>query len=390
LWFTFWLVKFVPRINSGVLARYRKYLEFAALLSLAVLIVWWFGRKLDWSQVKAALAQSDWRLIALAGVVVLGGYFWRAVRWQAFLAPITKAKLREIWIATTVGYGAVLTIGRAGEVVRPLVLPMRDERVRPAAAFVTILIERVYDSITVMLLFAVNLVWFTPSGNNPEFASARRLGFLLVALLVVAVGLLIWFRWHSQNLIAWIDQRIKARSRLATRVKRVMLNVLEQLAHALGVLTSGRALAITVGWSLMLWLSVAAGNLLVFRAFGLPFGISHALFILGWSMIGSAIPTPGGAAGAFHAVTGAALVLLGVARDQAAAVAIILHLVDFGPAALFGFFYFLRGDINMKRLRSLMSVRAAEHTEEDEKSTSAADSKTAQSPGGKQMSRITI
>ena len=93
-------------------------------------------------------------------------------------------------------------------------------------------------------------------------------------------------------------------------MKHAILNLLQQLATALGVLTSAKELATTIGWSLALWGSVAAGNLLVFRAFGLPFGVSETLFVLGWSMIGSAIPTPGGAAGAFHAVTGGALILL--------------------------------------------------------------------------------
>jgi len=88
--------------------------------------------------------------------------------------------------------------------------------------------------------------------------------------------------------------------------------------------------------------------------------------VLGWSMVGSVVPTPGGAAGAFHAATAGALILLGVGRDQAAAIAIILHLVDFGPAAAFGLFYFLRGDVNLTRLRSLVSTEAVEHAVEDE------------------------
>jgi uncharacterized membrane protein YbhN (UPF0104 family) len=150
-------------------------------------------------------------------------------------------------------------------------------------------------------------------------------------------------------------------------LKRALLSTLEQLATALGVLSDARQLAISIGWTLLLWFSVAVGNLLVFRAFGLPFGLSQVLFVLGWSMVGSAVPTPGGAAGAFHAATGAALILLGVGRDQAAAVAIILHLVDFAPAAMFGFFYFLRGDINVARLRSLTSTSAVEHAVEDDK-----------------------
>lgn len=348
--------------------RYRKYVEFAALLLLAVALVWWFGRKLDWNLVKAAIARSDWRLILLGAFMVLGGYFFRAVRWRALLAPLTKASLGQVWIATTMGYCAVLLIGRAGEVVRPLVLPMRDKRVRPAASFVTILVERVYDSIIVMLLFAISLFWLTPAINNAsQFVRARQLGVVVVAGLLVFVALLLLFRSRSQKFVRWIDRKFEPKSEIVKRAKRGLMHLLEQLAMALSVLASGRALAVTIGWSLALWFSVAAGNLLVCRAFGLPLGFSHALFILGWSMIGSAIPTPGGAAGAFHAITGAALVLLGVATEQAAAVAIVLHLVDFGPGALFGCFYFLRGDINVTRLRSLMAASDVEHSLENEK-----------------------
>lgn len=358
------------------MARYRKYLEFSALLLLAVAILWWFGRQLDWGQVKVSVAKSDWRLILLAGAIILAAYLWRALRWRAFLAPLTKASLKEIWIATTVGFGAVLLIGRLGEVVRPVVLPMRDKRVRPAASFVTIMIERLYDSVSVILLFAINLLWFTPPGiTGIDLARMRQAGLALVVLLVMAIAVLVWFRRRSPQVIGWLDRKIAGRSRAGGRLKRAALSTLDQLATALGVLADVRELAVTVGWTLLLWFSVAFANLLVFRAFGLPFGMSHALFVLGWSMIGSVVPTPGGGAGAFHAITGAALVLLGVGREQAAALAIVLHLVDFAPAALFGFFYFLRGDVRLSRLRSLTSASALEHAVEDEKVTLAENQK---------------
>lgn len=339
-----------------------------ALLILAVGIIWWFGRRLDWGQVKLAVQKSDWRLIVLACGVILLGYLWRAIRWRAFLAPLTKASLREVWIATTVGFGAVLLIGRAGEVVRPVVLPMRDKRVRPAASFVTVIVERLYDSMTVVLFFAANLLWFKPTPETAsDFGRARLVGLVFLGLLVLGIAALIWFRRRSQTVIKWLDQRISPGSQFRSRVKRALLSTLEQLATALSVLSNIRQLTISICWSLLLWFSVVVANLLVCRAFGLPFGFSQILFVLGCSMVGSAVPTPGGAAGAFHAATGGALVLLGVGREQAAAVAIILHLVDFGPAALFGLFYFLRGDVNLARLRALASATAVEHAVEDEK-----------------------
>jgi glycosyltransferase 2 family protein len=354
------------------LGKYRKYFEFAALLLLAVAIIWWFGRHLDWDQVKLALRNSDWRLILAACVVILLAYVWRAARWQAFLKPLTKAGFREVWIATCVGFGAILLLGRAGEVVRPVVLPMRDPRVRPAAAFVTIMVERLYDTMTVMLVFALNLLWLK-SGTTAaaEFSRARILGFGLVGALFIAVALLILFEKRSQPVISAIDRRFMPNSRLMVRIKRGLLSTLEQLAAALKVLSDVRLLTISIFWSLALWGSVAFANLLVCRAFGIPFGFSQVLFVLGWSMIGSAVPTPGGAAGAFHAATGAALVLLGVGRDQAAAASIVLHLVDFGPAALFGLFYFLRGYINIALLRDLVRLKRVEHAVEDEPVTVA-------------------
>ena len=58
--------------------------------------------------------------------------------------------------------------------------------------------------------------------------------------------------------------------------------------------------------------------------------------------------------------------VLGVGRDQSRD-GHIMHLVDFTPAALVGLFYLLRGEINMTRLRALISVKAVEHAVEDEK-----------------------
>src|SRR2546423_9135336 len=234
------------------MAKYRKYVEFLAMLLLAIAIIWWFGRRLDWHQVKDAVAASDWRLIALACSVILLGYLWRAVRWRTLLSPLTRASLREVWIATCVGFGAVLLIGRAGEIVRPVVLPMRDSRVRPAASIVTIMIERLYDSMTVVLMFGINLLWLKPVSGG-DFGPARIVGFGLLSAGVSAIVLLVLFRWRSARIIGWLDRKIQDLPRLRARLKRALLSTLEQLATALTVLSDIKLLAQTIGWSLVLW-----------------------------------------------------------------------------------------------------------------------------------------
>ena len=118
---------------------------------------------------------------------------------------------------------------------------------------------------------------------------------------------------------------------------------------------NARELAETIGWTGLLWFGIALANLLVMRAFHLNVGFPETIFVLGWSLVGSLVPTPGGAAGAFHAATAAGLLFLGIKKETAAALSIVLHLVDFGPALLFGIFYFVRGDLSLSKLRTMIS-----------------------------------
>jgi hypothetical protein len=339
----------------------RRYLKFAVLCLFAALALWWFGHDLPWADVRREVAQADWRLTGLALLVICNTYLVRALRWRVLLAPLAPARLRDLFAATTVGFGAIFVAGRTGEILRPAFLPLRDERVRPGAAFVTIGVERICDTAAVVVIFALNLLWFrAPDGNGAAYARVRWAGLLMLGALVVAVAMLLVLRRQARAVIGWLDARAERAPRFGQRVLKVLTGLLAQLAEALGVLTDARALVVVVGWTALLWTIITAGNFLVLRAFHLPFGLSETLFVLGWALVGSLVPTPGGAAGAFHLVTAAGLTFLGIAEAKAKSVSIVLHLVLFAPAFFFGLYYFLRSDVSLARLRSLAATDAAE------------------------------
>ncbi|HET9478808.1 MAG TPA: lysylphosphatidylglycerol synthase transmembrane domain-containing protein [Pyrinomonadaceae bacterium] len=340
---------------------YRRYIEFLALCLLAAALLWWFGRNLDWREVRHALGTADPLLLTLAILIICVAYLARAFRWGALLKPLVSARLADLFAATTIGFSAVFLIGRAGEVVRPVVLPMRDPQVRPSAALVTILIERIYDFVAVALLFAINLIWFQPPvALEVSFSRVRTVGFALLGGTILGIAFLIWFRKNSTTLLGALNGFFSRSRFFPQRLARLVIRILEQLSSALRVLVNASELAETVGWTALLWLGISSANLLVLRAFHLDVGMSETIFILGWSLLGSLVPTPGGAAGAFHAATAAGLLFLGVKKETAAALSIVLHIVDFGPAVLFGLFYFIRGDLSISRLRTLISPAGAE------------------------------
>jgi len=346
----------------------RKYLKFIVLFAFAVFIFWFFGRNLDWPQVRQSLSQANATYLFVAVLIICLGYLFRAIRWQVLLAPITKSSLKELFATTTVGFAAIFLIGRAGEIVRPMWLPMRDPRVRPSAALVTLGLERIFDLAALVCFFAANLLWFeAPAGREKEFEYVEVAGVLMLAGVVAAFAALIVFQRISPRVIAGVA-RVTDRKFVPQRLRKIFLSILEKLTGALVVLKDWREMAMISFWTLLLWLSIAIPTWLVLLAFNLPITFSDALFIMGFAAVSSVVPTPGGAAGAFHTVTAASLLFLkkDVSTEAAAAASIAMHLVYFAPAIIFGLYYFLHGDISIERFRGLLSSEnAAEEIESD-------------------------
>lgn len=339
-----------------------KYVKFILLFLLAVFIFWFFGRNLDWNEVSASLRQAQASYLIAAVLVICLGYLMRAMRWQVLLEPITSSSLKELFATTTVGFAAIFLIGRAGEIVRPMWLPMRDRRVRPSAALVTLGMERIFDLAALVCFFSINLLWFNaPAGREKEFEYVEYAGWAMIGLVAVGfAGLYIYHR-ISDRVMAFAE-RITDRSWIPARLRKIFLSILRQLSSAVGVLRDWREVVRIVFWTIVLWLSIAIPTWLVLLAFDMPFTFADSLFIMGFAAVSSVVPTPGGAAGAFHTATAASLLFLKpeIRREDAAAVSIAMHLVYFAPALIFGLYYFAHGDISIERFRSLLSSENAE------------------------------
>jgi glycosyltransferase 2 family protein len=347
----------------------RKYVKFILLFLFAAFIFWFFGRNLDWQEVSRSLRQANPWYLAAAASIISFGYLLRAIRWKVLLEPITPSSLKELFATTTVGFAAIFLIGRAGEIVRPMWLPMRDPRVRPSSALVTLGLERIFDLAALACFFAVNLLWFTPPvGREAEFEYVATVGYVLLGAVAVGFIALFIYQRISPRVIAW-TARVTNRSFIPKRIRRIFLSILEKLSGALEILKDWREMLLVSFWSLMLWLAISVPTWLVLTAFDLPFSFSDSIVIMGIAAVSSVIPTPGGAAGAFHTATAASLVFLrqDLRYEDAAAVSIAMHLVYFAPALFFGLYYFLHGDISIERFRSLLS---SEHAVEEIESES--------------------
>ncbi len=332
-----------------------KKFRAVVIILIGLGLTYWFLQSSEWALVGNYLSHVRLWPLLLAAVLINLTMLARSLRWQVLLSPIALIKLDNAMAATAIGFGSLFVVGRASEVIRPIVLSLR-ENLKPSATFATIMIERIYDTTAVVSLFAINLLFFTlppeAGGRVEQLQKVRWVGGLLLAGLVVGIVTLILLRTKAPQLIAWLE-RLSARFSL--RLLQPLLNLIRHLADGLSVLVSLRALALSLFYTGCVWALVSTATWLVFYSFGQAAPLSHVLFVLGFGLIGSLIPTPGGSAGAFHATAAKGMEFLGLEHNLAAAIAIVYHLIAFGSPFLVGLFYLIRDGLRVSQLRAMLA-----------------------------------
>ncbi|MEP7271817.1 MAG: lysylphosphatidylglycerol synthase transmembrane domain-containing protein [Acidobacteriota bacterium] len=340
------------------------------IVAIGVGLAVWFIRRLDWQVVGEHLRGIRVWPVVLAALLINFTLLLRSLRWRTLLAPIARVGLGSLFSATTIGFGSVFVFGRAGEIVRPMVLSLK-ERLHPSATVATILVERVFDMAAVATFFAVNLLFFRlPHGQGVETGTLdtiHSVGLLLTVATVAGIAVLILFRVRT----AWIVEKLEARTkRFPQRLVRPIIGFISHLSSGLSVLLNLRELLICVFYTVLVWSCVTGATWLVLIAFRLDLGLTSAVFVMGFGLLGSLVPSPGGSAGAFHAAAAAGLIFLGIERNLAASAAIVFHFVAFGPPFVLGMFYLVKDGI---RLGSLREMIASSKTEDSESSSSVSD-----------------
>lgn len=332
-----------------------KQLKIAALLLISAVVLWRLWRGLSWTEMRQSFAQANSLLLVSAIGVSSATNLLRSFRWRVLLSPSGTVGIHDVFAATNIGIGGSFLFGNAvGELLRPVVLPLLSPQVRRTTAFLTIIVERVFDLSVLCMLFGLSLLWF-PLISSQAFQTVHlnKIGVVLIALPWLAVVTLVYLRRKSSNRPVRQTGEWQVPS---GRMRRAAAHFLQQLIRGLSLLTNTRQLVVVTLWTVVQWLSVIFTNWLVLRAFGLPFGVKETVLVMCFGLAGSFVPTPGGAAGAFHAALSGGLILLGVDLEKAAAISIAAHLVGFIPALVFGSYYLLRCGVDLTQLQREVSA----------------------------------
>ena len=176
----------------------RSSIRAVIVLLLAAALLMLFLYNVDLRGVARQIVHADLEWLALSLFTMLVNLAIRSWRWQYLLEPLGRPSFASSFRATAVGFAASTVLpARAGEVIRPYFLS-RQENMSATGAFATIILERVLDMVTVLVLLAAYVMFLAPAtteANHTAFEAVKWAGLtagagamVLLAVLFVLAG----------------------------------------------------------------------------------------------------------------------------------------------------------------------------------------------------------
>ena len=290
----------------------KKTLKYLLSASLAVILLWFSFRDVEWDKFMDALNDVDWVFILMSMAVGSVAFWVRALRWRRLLLPLDPSISRTTTFnGINIANISNFVFPRIGEFVRCGVIVRRSKPVDPSApnkklasydkVLGTVVLERSWELLVMLLMlfvvvvggferfggFFVEQIW-APLSERLEGDIWWFLGALSVAGTAAIYAL-------------W---RFRTTNAFCSKVWGVLRGILQGFSSCLRMERKWLFFAYTAFIWMVYWLMAAC------TVWAAPFldhlTVIDALFLSLVGGIGFAVPVPGGI-GAFHFVISLAL-----------------------------------------------------------------------------------
>ncbi|MFA7404109.1 MAG: lysylphosphatidylglycerol synthase transmembrane domain-containing protein [Pelobacteraceae bacterium] len=321
---------------------------FGIAISLFFMVL--LFRKIDFNSLWSALVRVDYRYILLAVVCTFVSYFLRAIRWHYLLIPEKRIPLSSLYPATIIGYMANnLLPARLGEFVRAFVLA-QQEGLQTPTVFASLVIDRLFDGFTVMLILLFTLFTLRLPQGMSEAETVLRTGGVVTFILYAGVVVFLFVLKHQTiRTLAWTGVLLKP---FPQQLSNRIIPLLGSFIGGIRISSNGGHLAAILVSSIAVWLFCVIPVDMVLQGFGIHLPITASMFILVLLVFAVMVPASPGFIGTYHYACFRGLSAFGIPESTAVSIALVLHGTAFFPVIIAGFYYLWQSKMSFKGLRS--------------------------------------
>lgn len=328
-----------------------KYLKIIIILAIAVLLLVFFFKDVDFNGVAKIIKDINplYPLLFFIGTFIQ--FIIRAYRWGIILEPHKKKiPLKTLYNCTAIGFLLNFLPGRLGEPVKGLVLA-REEKIDKSIGLASVVIERLIDFLMVILIFLVSL-FFIKDIDSPLMIKLKTASFYLLPLVLLVF--LIFYLLNMPKVFNLVEKVVTFLAkvfpqRIRERVVRFLLNFLKGLKLNLPLTGFIRLLFA----SALVWLSVILFYWLLMPAFHIKttfFGTVPYFSIL---VVFAAIPTPGMTGTIDMGSKIGLMQLYNVSSETAVAYTLLVHFILIVSWIIFGFTAVWMQGIDFKMIKKI-------------------------------------
>ena len=276
----------------------KQYRQLIFGLVIALIALYYTLRNVSFSEVISSFKEMDYIYILPAIVIILLSYVFRAYRWQALLESSLKVNVGGLYSPMMVGFMGNFLPARAAEILRPYLLSKKYD-ITFTAAFASIVMERLFDMIILLLIF-IWVFWFEADAfsSNIEFSGfsvqemAIKFGqicVLAVIALMVFIYLLLNHKKKVMKIVGWFLGFMN--EKWADKIK----HLLDEFTTVCEVVKNFGTLAKISVYSALVWVANIFWVYPLYFAFDLQYKTIPSLLILGVmvAILISILPTPG-------------------------------------------------------------------------------------------------
>ena len=305
--------------------------KLAAGILLSAFLVYLSVRGIDFEQVADGLhaVRGGYALLFLFVILVM--QWLRSVRWGLMLTPLDRVDQLSLFSVTSVGFLAITALpARLGELARPYLITKKS-RITMPAALGTILVERVFDSTAILLIFAAVLL------SNPALPPWLTTSAVIVFFItLVMLAAMIWIPAKRDATMKVLNPLI---NRSPGRFAGKLQEMLHHLIDGFMIFRHFRLLAAVSLLSLAIWIIDILAVYSLFFAFDFRLSLMAATVSVIILLIGIAIPTAPGFIGNWHYACILGLTLFGIPKADALAFAIIYHFLSIAMIIVLGLIF---------------------------------------------------
>jgi glycosyltransferase 2 family protein len=318
------------------------------LVSIVFLLV--FVKKINLEQLLDAMYALDWRYLVPALFSTFVSYLLRAVRWRYLLIHEKRISIRSLYSSTIIGYMANnLFPARLGEFIRAWMLSKREQISGPKV-FASLVIDRLCDGCTVMLLLVIALFTLRLPTGMESYAELLKIGGAITLVFYLAVlGLLVLFKIRTFWMIGLMGRLFRPfPAVLSEKLIPFFGNFVEGIR--LSAKSSDR-LMIALS-SILIWFFAVWPIDLVLKGFGIHLPYSASIFIMVLLVFAVMIPSAPGFIGTYHMACFTGLSAFKVAEGRAISIALIIHALAFFPVILAGFYHLWADGTSLSKIKA--------------------------------------